>query len=813
MHLRRHKTLEAAATLPGRPLTLGPGWIAAAVLAGMTCLVFWPAFVYAPIMLREDLATLFQPYYTFAAQEVAAGRFPQWNPYLCMGVPFHASLQPSLLYPLRWPMFFMDFITGCTVTMMLHYFLTALASYHLLRGVLKVGPPSATLGAMIIAFGGFTLGHLTHPPYFMAYPWFLLAVLFIWRGCTERRWTDAVLAGLCLGLMGLIGAVHLLLVAGVLLGTFVIYQVVAETIAALRSPARRWRQVARAPLLVAAAGVLGVMVAAAQLLPAWAETRRSVRMDVGGTNPEFSWRYINAACAHPGRNALQMVVPFFHGNYRLGYWGEMNYHESAHYVGIAGLMLAAAGLAALGRRAGLGFWLLLALMGFVLGAGWYLPAYRVLYEHVPLFNRLRNPTRIFWCTDLALACLATVGAEGILAGRPADDRRRRLAMVLALVAGAAILATTAWALLRLDHYARHGDQLVEWMRDKPNLALHGHGEAALSMPGRVMRQHDPVTWMTVATSLVSVGLVAVLAVRRRPAGRRAVAVLGGLLMLDLFLLSLGMTMYDTRMKVALENSPRAQWLQDRLGIQRFAVVTDQREPGSDDQVEGCLAMLYGIRNAEGDVGGNVEYPSRVVFREMVRRFPHMSRVAGVKYLLVDGELDHPQLREAWRDYRYVVYENLRALPMAFFVSQVTEMATIEKAFEQLARPELDVGATALVDRAPPPSTAQSAAQDARVLGIQTLPGRWRIETQTDQPAQLVVLEGYAPGWRCQVDGAPTEIYRTNVEVMSVPISAGRHSVQLWYDPREFKVGLAATAAGLAVAIIVLILKHARRAAT
>ncbi len=199
-------------------------WLPFVIFAAVTCLIFWRVFVYPPDILHEDLATQYHPWFSFANAEIQAGRFPLWNPYVAMGIPFHASLQPALLYPLRWPMFFMDFVPGMVILLMLHYFFTAVAGYYMIRGVMQVGMLGAILGSLTFAFGGFSLGHATHPTFFMGYPWFLLSILFIWRASENWNWRDVALGGVCLGMMGLIGSVHLMLILSMPLAAFFLFR-------------------------------------------------------------------------------------------------------------------------------------------------------------------------------------------------------------------------------------------------------------------------------------------------------------------------------------------------------------------------------------------------------------------------------------------------------------------------------------------------------------------------------------------------------------------------------------------------------------
>ena len=79
---------------------------------------------------------------------------------------------------------------------------------------------------------------------------------------------------------------------------------------------------------------------------------------------------------------------------------------------------------------------------FLISAGKHLPVYRWLYDSVPGFGQLRNPTRIFWCTEIAVACLGAVGIDRMLR-RAISDRRRRLLGCVGIVSGLIVLGALA----------------------------------------------------------------------------------------------------------------------------------------------------------------------------------------------------------------------------------------------------------------------------------------------------------------------------------------------------------------------------------
>jgi hypothetical protein len=785
-------------TWPTRRADLG----AAAILAGMAILVFYRG-LYAPAeLIREDAASYYQPYYEFAAREVQAGRLPLWNPYTNLGQPYHAGLQASLFYPLRWPLFFCDFAFGYALLAWVHYFLTGIAAYVLLRVALGVQPVAGLLGALSIAFGGFAMGHLSHLTYFMAYPWFLLTVLFVWLAVQRRQWRWTWWAGGCVGLMALIGAVHLLLVLGVLLGAYVAYHTVFAGVQLVRG-SRRPLDVVRPGLVAGGALALGVLIGAVQLWPAYTLSKNSVRQGV-------SWSYINLACAHPARNSIQLVAPYYFGNARLGYWGEYNYQDMAHYTGIVVLIAATVGLVSLGRERHAWFLVPLAAVGFLVGAGWYLPVYRVLYDFVPGFDQLRNPTRIFWCTELALAGLAALGADRLLARvrrvapdqqpKPAADRRVRFAAALG---AALVVLPLGVGLLQLRAYAAAPETATHWVDD--NSAIYkdtwydNHVRAAQEVPARIIRGLEPAAWTGILAALATCGVLLYLVWRPGPAPRAAGPALVALLIVDLFAFSFGTVQYEDLYHATVGTPPTARWLQENLGIQRYVVVPPDGLPRCYD-IEENRALQFGIRNLNGIGGGILDSVPRGQFCTTVRPHRALIDLVGIRYICTAKPVDQMSDLLVHADERWHIYENPSALRPAFFVPRVSKVPSAEYALSLFMKPEADPRIAAFTLEDVPPDTAVSTAQQAAPQTIETVPGHWRITTQADAPAQLIIAEGYDQGWRAAIDGRPAKIYATNSQLMSVAMPAGAATLTLDYDPPEFTKGAIVSGVGVAMLI-------------
>lgn len=64
-----------------------------------------------------------------------------------------------------------------------------------------------------------------------------------------------------------------------------------------------------------------------------------------------------------------------------------------------------------------------------------------------------------------------------------------------------------------------------------------------------------------------------------------------------------------------------------------------------------------------------------------------------------------------------------------------------------------------------------------------------VETDSDGPGWLVLLDGWFPGWEATVDGAPVPVRRADYAFRAVQVPAGRSVVRFDYRPSSVGVGL------------------------
>ena len=81
------------------------------------------------------------------------------------------------------------------------------------------------------------------------------------------------------------------------------------------------------------------------------------------------------------------------------------------------------------------------------------------------------------------------------------------------------------------------------------------------------------------------------------------------------------------------------------------------------------------------------------------------------------------------------------------------------------------------------------------------PNRLVYETSSAKDGVAVFSEIYYPGWQAKIDGQPVDIARADyiLRVMNVP--AGKHTIEMWFDPQSLHITESIAYASLALLLI------------
>jgi hypothetical protein len=427
-------------------------------LAHLVTALFLAAFVAALYRLllftnralaTGDILLYFYPYRDYASASLRAGQLPLWNPYLFLGAPFLANPQAAVLYPLHWPLSWLDVTRQIYWSAAIHTWLLGLGGYVLLRRWGYSVWAGLAAGGVLAGSGFFggLIGHINQMNASAWLPWAMALLPMRSTDSVSRRETLGRTL-ICISVLGMLTA--LMLLAGHTQSAFIslfalgVWAVVqsfymqqpkhhrsalvdlvhqASTTADVAAPdvdsSRRswlrricfWPQ----PLIVYVGGViLGALLSAAQLLPTLELSQLGLRS--GG----LSYLDATSFSLHPLK-LIWTLLPSYGLVDLEAIFDTPAFSEFIAYVGVIGVALGLFGAwkgSGVARR----FGILFTLLGLFLALGRWNPFYYLAYEFIPGFDLFRTPARWLMLYTLGMAALAGAAIERLTSRRAREIR-------------------------------------------------------------------------------------------------------------------------------------------------------------------------------------------------------------------------------------------------------------------------------------------------------------------------------------------------------------------------------------------------------
>jgi hypothetical protein len=766
-------------------------------LPPLALLTALPLILYAPFLFGGRVLAWgvyllqFLPWRQLAVDQIRAGHWPLWNPYLGAGTPLAANLQTAAFYPPNVLFLLMPVEWAFGWSLALHVALAGVFAYGLGRtlGLSRLG---ALVTGLAYGGGGCMVAHWVFPSMACAIVWPPLMLALTERlvqggtGLADRMRRMAWLA-LVVALQLLAGHAQTSFYSLLIVAAYALFRSAqdlppnAQDLGRARTS--RVTCYASRVTLTALALVLGLALAAVQLLPTAELALHSQRAGAVLADEQFAFEL----SFWPPR-LLSLAAPDLFGHPARGeYWGYGTYWEEAAYVGVLPLLLAVGATLAWWRRrtrhrdaplALVPFLSLLALLSLVLALGDHTPLYPLLFRHVPGFGLFQAPARLMLGYGLAIAILAGIGVDML---RPTPRTRRTLRLVLVAGVGLGIGGGIAW----------------------------------LVAPGR---------YPTFSAGLARLGLLLALSagvLLARPLapnllrrGRVWHAGLVALLLADLLWFGVGLTpgvdaaALDVPSGTAafLQAQPPGRvFVAPKYADEVYQQVVNLRTFGTNgaDDVRRVLESLHPNLNALYGLPGVANYDPLQVGR-IADLWERLSRehvtypaaearqplldLLGVRYVFEDSELPLPAIYTQGTR----IYVNDYALPEAFLVPRARVIGDADARLKALLEPGFDPRAEVLLEQSPPgPASVQPTANPAVQPEITILrdgPNRVTIGVRGAQGGYLVLTDTDYPGWRATVDGHPAEILRADHAFRAVALDAGDHTVTFDYRPASFRWG-------------------------
>ena len=731
-----------------------------------------------------DLAQFLYPTYKFAAEWWTRGVIPLWNPYLFGGAPFVGDIQSGIFYPINLLTFFISnplTFRDMELLSVLHFFIAGAAMYAFLRwgewrvasGEINPVTRAACLaGAIAFEFSDLFVTHFGNLNIVATIAWMPLVLLFYRRAVTDRRPALAAIAGVFLALAFFAGHIQMFLFIVIALVLFALYHTLTQKWDAEARGQTRienylfrvhprlhlpWRAVpgsASYPfLLLALTALISFGLAAPTLLPSAEMAQHTLR-----TNYSYEQA---AQFSLPPAQLIGLVVPSFFGRGPSNAWGPWPRVEVG-YIGILPLALALLALV-LRRDALTRFFGLFALIGLGLALGGYAILHGWLYQWAPGFGELRAPARFVVLFDFGIAVLAAFSFDALLREIPAASaaafqRIVRAApfvwLLIALSAG-----STGYAILILGQ--NKDAALFARMATAVNGLAFFIVLLALSLAlivERSVRFFDNVAWSALALALIFFDL-----------------------------LSLGAYVdLSTDDPARVFDHPNAvAFLKSDDAFFRI----DARETGVDNVWPPDTSIVHDLFDINGDNPLVLADFDRY-WQALGSRSSRLYDLLNVKYLIgrKNVPLDFNKFKLAYDgDPAFNIFENTRALPRAFVVSNTRVVADQNAAFAAIHAPDFDPAQTVVLEKPVDSGTVNSGTASAKIVGYG--PNEILLDVTAPSAGVLVLSEVYYPGWRAWVDNQEVDVRRADFLFRAVEVPAGTHRVRLLYDPPWFKVGV------------------------
>lgn len=788
--------------------------------------------------LLSDLVLQNMQWKAFIRHSIDAREIPLWNPHQFSGIPFMAAGQQSTLYPLSMLYYVMPLHAAYGWFTVLNLWLAGCFMLAFMRG-LGVRTAGATISAITYQLCGFFLASAVFPMIIGAAVWLPLILLMIefiirrqplLKQPSSVPWVVIGAGALACNIFA--GHVELTIYTLLIAGFYAAGRLLWEAWRVYNGRAASLTDTVKSAGWLTGMIALGFGLGAIQFIPLFEFANTNWRAERSSLATVLGY-------AHPPRDALQFILPNFYGSpahhsyfdifsgetvrtltnatgQPINYidWGIKNYVESALYLGILPLALAAFALVT-------AWWpgadrsalkdkppqrLIFALLGIIgLSFMFGLPTYAAVYI-LPGINQLNSPFRWIYAVTLSMAVLAGFGADALLDSR-AGRAARRTGLVL-VMGGALVLAGLLFSRVFFGQIEPSLQRIVENM-EKAGEAFSG---------ARMFYSFQFVNVAIFGVMTLLGGGVFWLAARHI----KAWPILAMLLVAaDLMIASWG---FNPASDPALLDftPPSIQWLldrQDEEGPFRYATLHDSSQRNI---MQANMTMRYGL----DDIAGYDSIISLQYVNYMRQTSPQFgldfNRIAplytdrlneidwtrldllNVRYLISHRTTTPPQSETqftlAYEDEAVRIWRNDRALPRVYAAYTADNAPP---SFEDGGSLNFTTGETATITR----DTGRERLVDVRV--------------EPDAAAWLIASETYAPGWRAFIrpQGAgddaehPLEVTLVlenfqGVDVSTTAVEAafrdasgnltpqqrnalesGLYTVRLVYSPTTFQVGL------------------------
>ncbi len=697
-----------------------------------------------------------------------------WTPLILTGFPVMADPQICFFYPLC---YLSKHVGGWNFYVLSGYFLSALfASLFAFR--LSKSTLGALVSGLAYGFGGYQISELRHVQIVQTAAWLPLLLLLVDYLRVRSKWNLLQFAALAVASALTVLAGHAQ-TAAYIFATTLLYSIVMGTQQSLKSATVLFS-------VCATAIVLGLAMAAVQLIPTYELVQQSVR-------PTFTYLDFVVGQLEP-MQVLGFLMPYLLGG-KFGSLEGIPFSDQGPPPGLLFYGLAPVGLMVIAlvrcwSNQAVRFFAVLSLVAILFALGGYTPLGQLFY-HIPVLGSFRGLYRVLLLPAFALCMLCSLAISNI--EERADE-------------------TTDGA----QNQSIKSELLGYWKK------AGNWKHAALCL----------YIFLSCLLPTFLVGTLPLLLFIAKPKQLWRKTLLAASILFVLSSYATNSQWYSQSELISSFSAPeQTTKLREKLNNSQ-RIFTLRGLEGLNNEYPPNLSRLWKVANASGyeplmplrymqllriSEGGFLQPPWRITGGN--RAFD----ICSVRYLYApkDSFGGRAFIDDAWKHWHLIsqandvlVYENTRSRPRWYMVQEAIS-STPPEILKAITTGQLndtqkfDPDYMVLIEDK---ITATSSSEAARastdtVSSIscdEESDERIALSVVTDKPGFLVLADQYYPGWQATIDGARVKILRANYIQRAVAIEAGSHKIVFSFQPESFATGRLISLIALALlAIIVL----------
>jgi succinate dehydrogenase hydrophobic anchor subunit len=449
------------------------------------------------------------------------------------------------------------------------------------------------------------------------------------------------------------------------------------------------------------------------------------------------------------------------------YWGEQPFTSGPIYFGAAAMFLFI--LSFFVVRSNIKWWIAtVCILSLLLGFGHNTPFFKLLFDHLPFFNKFRTPTMALAIAQLCVPVMAALGLQEIINGTISkEDLLKKLKIAVGITAGIVVIIGIAGASIfsfSSTGDAQYAESFPDWMM------------AAIKKDRASLLRSD--AFRSLFFIAAAFGLLWFF-IQQKLSKTILLVSISALVLIDSW--SVGKRYLNDESFIDAEQYKTGNYQPTEADLEilkdtdpNYRVYNTTRDPYND-----ALTSYY-----HKHIGGYhavklIKYQD-LIENQLSKGNMNVFNMLNTRYFIGTN----PQTKQP------IAQHNPNACGNAWFVPQVKIVKNADEEMKSLDN--FDPKQTLFVDQRYSSLVKAPATFDSSATVTLTLftPNKLVYESNSAADGVAVFSEVYYDkGWNAYLDGKKADYFRGDYVLRAMSLPAGKHNIEFRFEPRPYFAGM------------------------